>query len=900
MQPGFGFAQAAELAPYLSELGISHVYTSPYLQAAAGSTHGYDVVDPTRVNEELGGAEEHARFCGTLRSHGLGQMIDLVPNHLAVSGGRNPWWWDVLQNGRASRYARFFDIDWAAYRERWPDKVLLPILEDHYGRVLEEGRFRLSREDTAFVVHYRDHVLPIDPASLEGILSEAARSCASQQLADLAERFSRLPGISSAAEGQADRSRADRQEADRKEADRHRTEILESERHVIERHSYEQAVLLDLLARLVEEEAGVKAAIDREVERLNHDPDALDKLLEQQNYRLAFWRMAGRNLNYRRFFDITGLAGLRVEEEGVFQSIHALPIRWFREGLIQGLRVDHPDGLRDPTEYLQRLSEACPDAWIVAEKILGPSESLPSEWPIAGTTGYDFLSLLGDLLVDPQGEAELTRVYEDFTGDMTDFSTIVRECKGLVLDELLGSELNRLTDLFVQVCEHHRRHRDYTRHELREAFRETAACFPVYRSYASADRHAVTPDDERHVIEAVQQAMQVRADLDPELFRFLREILLLRIPGTLAGELVMRFQQLTGPAMAKGLEDTAFYRYLRLVSLNEVGGDPSHFGVAVDRFHEWCAEAQAERPLALLASQTHDTKRSGDVRARLAVLSEISTEWGSAVDDWAEHNRRHRRADVPDAKAEYLLYQTLVGAWPIKVPRVTAYMEKAVREAKVHTSWIRVDDLYERRLKDFVVSVMEDPVFRASVEAFVAPLVMPGRLNSLAQTLLKLTAPGVPDVYQGTELWDLSLVDPDNRRPIDFSLRRRMLDEANSLSPEDILARMDTGLPKLWLIQRVLQFRRDNPEPFYPEASYRPIFARGPRSENVVAFVRGGRVVALVPRFNVKMGGDWGGTALELPEGLWENIFTGEKIVGGLAGLQDLTVRFPVALLARR
>ena len=867
LRPDFGLDQAAGLVPYLVELGISHLYLSPYLQAAKGSTHGYDVVDPSRVNEELGGEAAHTRLCEALQAAGLGHMLDVVPNHMAIPGRQNPWWWDVLENGPSSRYATYFDVDWEASEQRWPNKVLLPVLGDHYGRILEDGKFRLSHDEGSFALHYQEQVFPVDPSSLTALLGRAAESCGSEMLAFLAQSHARLPRPTVTA------------------------------RQAVERRHRDKAVLVSLLARLCREDACVSAAVDAEVKRLNFNPDALDALIDEQNYRLAFWRTASRELGYRRFFDIKDLAGLRVEDMEVFRSTHALPIAWVRKGWVQGLRIDHPDGLRDAAEYLRRLREACPDAWVVVEKILQPGEKLPSDWPIAGTTGYDFLNLLGGLFVDQDGEEKLSRLYEGFAGEQPGFAAVTRACKRQVLKDLLGSELHRLTSLFVDICELHRRHRDFTRHELREALCETAVCFCVYRSYVSTSTGTVRREDEACIGEAIDRAMAERADLDPELFRFLKDLLLLRAAGTLEGELAMRFQQLTGPVMAKAVEDTAFYRFNRLVALNEVGGDPGRFGISLEQFHAACAEAQSERPLALLASTTHDTKRSEDVRARLALLSEIPERWAAALHRWAAHNERHRNGGIPDRNTEYLFYQTLVGAWPIELERATAYMEKAIREAKLHTSWTEQNETYERGVREFIAETMSDTAFLDDLEEFGAGLVMPGRVNSLAQKLVTLTAPGVPDIYQGTELWTLSLVDPDNRRPVDFTLRQTLLAELSRLSPEDILARIDEGLPKLWVIRQVLHARREHPELFGPKGSYRPLFAHGTKARHVVAFVRGEGAIAVAPRLVMKLNGEWSDTTLELPAGRWRNILTGDGLEGGRVRLGDILARFPVGLL---
>ncbi len=870
LRPGFGFDHAASIVSYLRALGISHVYLSPYLQAAEGSTHGYDVVDPTRVNEELGGSAGQIRLYEVLAHNDLGQMIDIVPNHMAIAGRQNPWWWDVLENGPSSRFATYFDVDWEASEDRWPNKVLLPVLGDHYGRILEDGLLHLSRREGVLTLHYYEHVFPVDPSSLFELLSRAADLCRSEFLGFLADSHARLPRPTVTA----------RQEVER----RHR----------------DKAVLTRLLGRLCRDEVRVAEALDAEIARVSADADELDALIDKQNYRLAYWRTAGRDLGYRRFFDINDLAGLRAEDPEVFEATHDLPITWVREGLVDGLRVDHPDGLRNPAEYFWRLREACPRSWIVAEKILSRGERLPADWPVEGTTGYDFLNLVGGLFVDPRGEDAMTRFYADFTGESTDFPALRRSCKRLVLNELLGSELNRLTALFIDICERHRRHRDYTRYALREALLETAACFPVYRSYVRAQAGLVSETDRRYVTDAVELATSERPDLDPELFHFLRRLLLLEVTGSQEGELAMRFQQLTGAAMAKGLEDTAFYRFHRLICLNEVGGDPAQFGTPVNEFHDGCTRTLDEHPRSLLATSTHDTKRSEDVRARLALLSEIPDDWSQTVRRWSEITEGHRTNGAPDRNLEYLFYQTLVGAWPIGEERLAAYLEKAAREAKQHTSWTQQNETYERDLRQFVGSVLADKAFRHELEEFVEPLRAPGRVNSLAQLLLKLTAPGIPDLYQGSEIWDLSLVDPDNRRPVDFELRRHRLAQLSDLAVDEILGGMDAGLPKLWIIRQTLQFRKAHPEVFGSEGSYAPLIARGTKSDHVVAFLRGDGAVTIVPRLVLGLADDWTDTILELPRGSWTDLLGGEEWRGDEVRMDRLLSRFPVALLVRK
>jgi (1->4)-alpha-D-glucan 1-alpha-D-glucosylmutase len=501
--------------------------------------------------------------------------------------------------------------------------------------------------------------------------------------------------------------------------------------------------------------------------------------------------------------------------------------------------------------------------------------------------------------VDPAGEAPLTRLLEELTGEAADFAELVHDCKREVVKELLGSELNRLVSLFVDVCERHRRHRDYTRHELYQALLEVAACFPVYRTYVRHPDGTVTEADTRYVTQAVDQARERRPELDAELFDFLRGLLLLRISGDREAELATRFQQLTGPAMAKGVEDTAFYRFHRLIALNEVGGDPACFGVSVEHFHDACAQALTRHPQSLLATSTHDTKRSEDVRARLLLLSEMPDKWTAAVHHWMERNAVYRSDGLPDPTTEYLLYQTLVGAWPIDAQRMGDYMEKAVREAKLHTSWTQPNEAYEAAVRDFVNAVLEDEGFLADLEDFVKPLVTPGRINGLSQTLLKLTTPGVPDIYQGAELWDLSLVDPDNRRPVDFTVRERLLAELEGLSTAEILARSDEGLPKLWVICQALRLRRDHPDWLGPEGQYRPLHLTGGKATHGVAFLRGEGVAVLVPRLVHALGGDWGDAMLHLPTGHWRNVLTEEAVDGGEVSVAHLLVRFPVALLVR-
>ena len=870
LHANFNFEAAAAIADYLRALGISHIYSSPYLQAAKGSMHGYDVVDHSRVNEELGGAAGHQNFCETLGRNELGQVLDIVPNHMAITGPENKWWWDVLENGPASSYASYFDVEWHPPEEKLRNKVLVPILGEHYGKVLGEKQIRVERRGGSFLIRYFDHELPAAPRSLPGLLEEASRTARSDYLAFLAESLSRLP----------------------------RPTI--KDRELLARRHRDKEVIRGLLARLCRERSEVCAAIDAAIEKINQDPDRMDDFLENQNFRIAFWKTAGRELGHRRFFDVNTLVGLRTEEQQVFDDTHRLLIDWLDRGIIDGLRIDHPDGLLDPKQYFDRLAGAALKAWITCEKILEPGEQLPSDWRLAGTTGYDFLNALSGVFVDPDGEAPLTEFYGQFTEQNVDYREAAHSNKLLVMRDILGSDVNRLTALFMQVCESDRYHRDYTRHDIHHALRETVACFPVYRTYVRADYGEITDTDVRYIDEAVAAAKVRRPDLDAELFDFIRSALILESKSPLLSEFVLRFQQFTGPAMAKGVEDTTFYCYNRLTSLNEVGGDPGRFGVPPEHFHEFCRDLQARHPETMVSTSTHDTKRSEDVRARLHLLSEMPAEWRDAVCCWSLAAQHYRLRDLPDRNTEYLFYQTLAGAWPISPERIKAYMQKAVREAKQQTSWLNPNQHFEDTLNQFIDQTLADKDFIVDFAKFVGKLVEPGRINSLAQVLIKLTAPGVPDMYQGSELWDLSLVDPDNRRPVDYETRRRLLAELNHLSVEEIQRRTDEGLPKLWTVHRALQLRREMPASFGRSSSYVPLLAAGEKSRHVLAFLRLNNVIAVAPRLPIKLAGDWCGTTLEVPEGRWHNRLTGDSMDGGILRIAELLRRFPVALLTRQ
>jgi (1->4)-alpha-D-glucan 1-alpha-D-glucosylmutase len=807
----FRFDDVIAILDYLDELGISHVYCSPYLQARAGSMHGYDVVDHHRINDELGGEDARSRFVTALSQRGMGHILDIVPNHMAVNDRANRWWWNVLKHGPESRYAAFFDIDWDPPEARLRRRLLLPVLGDHYGRVLAAGGIRVERGDNELVVRHGDDVSPLSPESVEVTFGGAGG--------------------------------------------------------------------------------------DEEISALNSNLDGLHELLEKQHYRLAHWRTAGQDLNYRSFFALADFAALRMENDDVFDAVHEVVIDFVDRGELDGLRVDHVDGLREPAAYLRKLRAMAPKAYVVVEKVLEPNEVLPSEWPVEGTSGYDFMHLATGVLIDPANEKLLDDFYRVFTGLDEDLIELKRDKKLLMMDTELASDIERLTDLFVLVCELRPRYRDFTRHEMRETLRETIAALSVYRTYVASPSD-VSPSDEEHVNEAVAVATKRRDDLDPELFAILAELLLLRHPGRPEDELSFRFQQTSGAVMAKGVEDTLFYVYSRFAALNEVGSDPGRFGVSVQELHDAMARRVREHPWSMLATSTHDMKRSEDVRARLAILSEVPERWIAAVRRWAGLNERHRRGGMPDRNMEYLLYQTLVGAWPMSVARAQRFMEKAAKEAKVHTSWINPDETYDRALNAFVEAALTDRAFVEDLVAFVATVIEPGRINSLTQTVLKLTCPGAPDLYQGTELWDLSLVDPDNRRPVDYDARRALLRFVAEGPIDEILARADEGAPKLFLIQRLLRLRRERPELFIPDATYRPLLVEGRKMEHVIAFARGDDLMVVATRLVLGLGDGWGATMVELGPGEWRSVITGNVHEGRIA-MGPLLGGFPVNVLVR-
>lgn len=870
----FGFADAAAAVGYLSRLGVTHLYCSPIFQAVPGSTHGYDVVNPSSVSDDLGGVDGFEALVAALAAAGIGVVVDVVANHMGTASRSNLWWWEVLENGPSSLWASYFDVDWDPPEAKLRQRVLVPVLGDHYGRVLEAGEIRLERDGGSFVISYHDHHLPVSPRTIDELLAQAASFADSALLEEVAQGFARLP------------------------------EATQLDRDSVARRHHDKEWLRRRLGTALASDPVLADGVDRAVACFNADRDRLDSLLRRQNYRLAWWKVAGDESDYRRFFDISDLVGLRMEDPEVFAAYHSALLGLVRDAKVSGLRVDHPDGLRDPQQYLERLAEATSGAWVVAEKILATGEVLPDGWPVAGTTGYDFANQLGGLFVDPAGEEEITSIYRDFTGDESTFDDTASVAKREVIDGSLAADFERLTASFVDVCEGRMHYRDFTRPQLRCALAETMVAFGFYRPYVRPDG-STTAQDRRSITSAVHAASLRRPDLDPEVFDLLRDILLLDHRAPVEVDLAMRFQQLCAAVTAKGVEDTAFYRYVRFVSLNEVGGDPGRFGVSTRDFHAHNLRINTSWPSTMVATSTHDSKRSEDVRARLAVLSEIPAQWRSTVQEWSRITAQYKTGDLPDRRAEYLLYQSLVGAYPLSVERAAAYMLKAAREAKLATSWSSPNLHYEKSLGDFVSAILSDESFAARLKSFVAGLIGPGRSNSLAQTVLKLTSPGVADIYQGCETHNLTLVDPDNRSRVDFGQLDSMLDECEQVYAKagvpGIISHADRGLDKLFVHQRTLAARRDNREAFSPGAPYRPIEAEGSAREHVVSFVRGERVMVVAPRLVVglRAKGGWGKTLLRLPPGSWSDCFSARGW-SGEARLGELLGAFPVCLLVSR
>ncbi|MGH7076916.1 MAG: malto-oligosyltrehalose synthase [Acetobacteraceae bacterium] len=851
----FGFEDAAELVPYLARLGISHLYASSYLKARSGSSHGYDIIDHGALNPELGDLKAFERMNATLFSNGMKQILDFVPNHMGVGGADNPLWLDVLEWGSDSDYAGWFDIDWDPDQSYLRGKLLAPVLGDQYGAVLESGELVLKfdpREGSFAVWAYNAHKLPVRPLDYARVLGDSH-----PELERLGDAFSGLWDW--------------------------RPQVARRTRELKAR-----------LAGLARTEAHVREALAQALARINGVPgdlrswQALDALIRNQHWRVADFRVAADDINYRRFFNINDLAGIRMEIPEVFEHTHRLVLRLLAEGILDGLRIDHIDGLLDPKAYLERLrGSGGKDFYLVVEKILARHEALPEGWPVDGTTGYDFTNLVFSLLIDPAGEGALSRAYVTFTGEAQSWAKIVQESKIRIMENEMASELNGLAREAARVARQNPRTADFTRNLLRRAIRAVIAGFSVYRTYIDA-AGTVTRQNRNELESALAQARRSEADLDPSVFDFLAKLL--------SGDLVarprsgfsrhgvlhcaMKMQQYSGPVMAKGLEDTAFYRYNRFVALNEVGGDPAQFGMSLAAFHEANRERALHWPHAMLATATHDTKRGEDTRARLAVVSELARGWSDRVRDWSRSLRSDTddadEAAPPDRKDEYMLFQLLVGSWPVELlhlersdpaartdyaERLKGALVKSVREAKVHSTWAAPDHGYERAMLGLAERALDperSKAFLATFLPFAERIARLGARNSLVQTVLKLTLPGVPDIYQGAELWDLSLVDPDNRRPVDYAKRCQLLDEIESALARDRSAAMQDfmqawpdGRCKLATILTILQFRNKVPD-LFAKGDYEPLWPTGSDADVVCAYLRRHReeaVLVAVARF---------------------------------------------------
>ena len=854
--PSFAFADAARLVPYLAELGISHLYLSPVLEAAEGSTHGYDIVDPERVSHVLGGEDGFVQLSRTAREAGLGILLDIVPNHMSIAGTRNRWWLDVLENGAASYYATYFDVDWTGA----DDRVLLPVLGERYGRALTTGVLSVAHEGGRFFVRAHDMRFPLSPRSVGTIVQRAGATIGHAELAFVGEALAALPSSHERA--------------------------VEARRR---RHRH-KAVLLARVEELCGAQPAFAAALDAELRAINTDPAELDAILEFQNYRLVHWTVGGSQLSYRRFFDITTLVGVRNEDPDVLEAGHRRIFGWLAEGAIDGVRVDHVDGLRDPEAYLTTLRAHAP--WIVVEKILGAGEQLPVTWPVDGTTGYDHADIVDRLLVDPAGETALTSAFTAYTGEPWQPHAERRRARGEVMSDALHAELARLTELAVVACATSPTCRDYTRAEIEAALAALLAGYPVYRTYLGG-AHA-RPDDRARIAEAARAARAAPAgerELEPDLLAFLEASLAFELANPGSQALAYAAQQVSGPIVAKGDEDTLAYRAVRLLARCEVGADVAMLAASPADVH---AHLAAGRARALLASSTHDSKRSEDVRARLFVLSEIPAVWERTSIRWRTRAEPGWGGVVPDREHEYTMWQTLVGAWPLSEQRAQQFAEKAAREARRRTSWRRPDASFEGARTRWLARIYADHELLAEIAQLAARLAPHGACNSLAMLLVKLTAPGVPDFYQGSELATDALVDPDNRRLVDGARRDRAWRDLDGAGLLEIAASLD--LAKLHTVRRVLALRRRAPAAF--AGPYAPLVAGGRHAARVFAFMRGDQLISVVPRLSVAADG-WPSTTLVLPPGTWRDVLSDRAYPEGEVAVAELWRHLPIALLAR-
>ena len=924
----FRFADAHKILDYLHDLGITDVYLSPILASRKGSMHGYDVIDPGRINPELGTEEEFNALQTELQNRGMGLLLDIVPNHMAASA-ENPWWMDVLEYGAQSAFAGFFDIEWRPHARSLEGRILLPVLGRPFGEALDSGEIKLVYNDGRFFIQYFESLFPVSPRSYHAILNLHAGRL-KDSLSPETAAYNEYSGILSSV---LDLARADRRVASSASEQRLRFESARERLRSLMNTSPE-------ISRLVLENVA-------ELNGREGDPGSLgllQRLLGEQNYKLAFWQNLNESINYRRFFTIADLVGVRVEDPIVFEATHGYMLRLISKNLNAGLRIDHIDGLRDPVGYLNRLQErlgaeesrAGTSAYVLVEKILARGEDIPGDWPVAGTTGYDYVNAVNGIFVDPEGAKRVEEIYSAFIGRQQDFSDVVYQKKKLVMNTLLGVEMRTLGRQLAELAAQDRYARELNRGQLIDALIEVTACLPVYRTYI---RNMDLPAESiKYIEEAVALARKRAPHLTPGAFNVVNEVLLLlNPPHVLADQrearlaFVMRWQQFTGPIVAKGLEDTALYVFHPLLSLNEVGGDPLPSDAqSLVNFYAFLQKRRDRWPGTLDATTTHDTKRSEDVRARVNVLSEIPAEWKQRLDHWAGLNFKYREQIAgqfaPDRNEEYFLYQTLIGAWPLDpqasetfLARIQDHLIKATREAMVHTRWTRPNQPHEDALKQFAEKILapENSEFLNDFRAFQKKIAYFGMVNALSQTLLKITSPGVPDLYQGSELWDLRLVDPDNRRQIDYARREVALKDIASLdsaeSLRSLLENWQDGKIKLHLIRKALRFRRDHADLFH-EGEFIPLQVTGCHARNVVAFLRrtsGAAALVVCPRWLAEVAEDelkrldWCDTRLTLPADsadTWKNVLSQSQVKVAVQDgartlmMADLLRDFPVAL----
>lgn len=933
----FTFNDAAKILDYLRELGITEIYASPILTSRRGSGHGYDVTNPNRLDADLGTEEDFDLFLGELEKRGMGLLLDIVPNHMAASS-ENPWWMDVLENGPDSAFSSYFDIDWHPPSRNLDNKILLPILGRPFGEALDSGEFKLTLQGGKFTIEYFDSSFPLAPRTYRQVLGHRIGRLKSL-LQESSAAYQEYQGIVAACSAISDRESTFIESTSEK---RVRFESIRERLRQLTSDSKEVAQFLQENLALFNGKA--------------HEPSSfskLQRLLAEQYYVLAYWQNVNETINYRRFFTISDLVGMRVEDSVVFDATHALILRLISRGAVVGLRIDHIDGLRDPQGYLKRLQDRLAaegssisgeEAYVLVEKILERHEDLPSDWPVAGTTGYDYLNFSNRILVHPSGAKEIERVYSDFIGRTLKFDDVVYQKKKLVMSTILAVEMRSLGRQLGELASQARYARDLPRLELTEALIETTACFSVYRTYI---RNLDLPAVATKVLEqALTQARLRKPALNPQCFDFLRDVLFLSNPPHVLPDhreaclgFVLRWQQFTGPIVAKGLEDTALYVYYPLLSLNEVGGDPAPHKICSKEFHEFIAKRKSAWPHSMNASTTHDTKRSEDVRARISVLSEIPNEWEQRLHSWATLNEIYKvdvnGVMVPDRNEEYFLYQTLLGIWPMDPrelssvrPRMEAYAVKATREAMVHTRWTRPNLAHEEGLTAFVAAIMDttrNNTFLQDFKSFHLETALYGMLNSLSQTLLKITAPGVPDFYQGSELWDLRLVDPDNRGTVDFMRRLELLKQVTKTAPgentlqraRELVENWIDGRIKLYLIWKTLSLRQQLAD-LFTDGGYIPAAVSGERAGHVTAFFRVSQehsTLTIAPKWLAGSGlhQDWNAgpqfwrdTSIMLPDGgsrAWRNVFTDELLDlqsfdHDRIRIADALRHFPIALLS--